>query len=122
MEKQKFALTLTIPVEISSESHASELLNKAERVLSSDDWDEGRYPFDKELFGLALKGMLEKVVRESVIDLMVQKYGERHVTAYESGIYNTAIYKAEEFMKESFKKVAVRLYGWEVSTQKLNKE
>lgn len=119
MSKTEYVLTLQIPIELWSNTGSANALCDAEKFLEDDGYEDGRHPFDREMFTLALSRMLRHAAFKSVCRLMDQKYGARHMTETEDGAYNTAYRAAEDWIRDDFKSVVVEQEDWKVSLKQV---
>ena len=121
-EQTDYVLKLEIPIsicvygeydkQIVGEQISEAVLNKI-HYLRDDGWNDGRYPYWRETFGLALSHLLKDIVRVSLEFIIGEKIGPNHMTKIENGAYNTSSNMAGELTKQIT--VVVEQEKWKAS-------
>lgn len=117
MNCTKYKLTLTIPVEVWSKTGHAVALCDAKKVLEDSGYEEGRYPFSREMVTHGLGLMLRHAVRESVLRLMEQKFGKDTMVKVPNGEMNKAFLEMEDWMRSDFGSVIAEGECWEVEVK-----
>jgi hypothetical protein len=68
------------------------------KMLTNDEWSDGRYPFYTEMLHVGLGHMLKRAIGDAVAKVMEKKYG-RETVQDGSTTWSRAHLKTEEAMK-----------------------
>lgn len=103
---QKFTLTLTIPIEVSSIGEPVDIdTNVVERVLSKDNYSDGRYPFEEEMFRHGLTEMLSRGVFQAILTKCEKQFGPHKKLRSRDG--RTCINKPYYFAEKTLRRCRV---------------
>jgi hypothetical protein len=73
-----YYVTVTLPVWI-ADIPPGVTIERVEKLMAFDRWDEGRYPFHEELVQEGLKRMVQYAFRQALNELLHDKYGNESV-------------------------------------------
>ena len=118
MKRTELVLQLSIPVDLWTEGPGDpdiDPLKHAAEQLEQSGYDEGRYPFDREMATHALSRMIRSAVWSSVRAQMREKWGD-HMTEMDDGRtrVSTMYIKADEWMANVLKSCDVSPEEWSV--------
>lgn len=112
---QDSVLTLRIPISVYAKTGSAVALCDAETSLERSGFEDGRYPFDREMFCQALSMMLRRAAFDSALRMMKLKHGENTmVKTGENSQTNLAYLKTEEWMHNDLAGIHVSADDWEV--------
>lgn len=115
-------LTIKIPIEIRTNKELDIELKKLGKDLSFARYEDGRYPLNRELFGLALSRMLKESLFEAVLAHFSDIYGDEMVikeTETAQHQTNRAYLETVEWLDKNKAKVVIDQEDWVVKVTDL---
>lgn len=113
-------LTLKVKVSVYAKTGVDVALCDAAKFIEGSEYDEGRYPFDREMIVHALGMLLRRAAFASVLRLMQTKYGnDVMVESGPNSRTNLAYLKSQEWMDNDLLGITVSDERWKASLDRL---
>jgi hypothetical protein len=112
MLAKKFKVTLSIPVEVWADTGIDAVMTEGKRCLEDSGYDDGRYPFSREIMAHGLTLMMKQAIKESVMKFFLMQHGKDAVVTEGNSTTNKAYHETEKWMASDLKGVIVEQDGW----------